>query len=246
MSISAKRGGAPLKIAQTLGEMVALALKLLSPEGGTKIVAGERIGRPAEDGYFPRGIMKNEYTPQTAAARGVEMLLAKIQGRAFETEVELPKFQNITPPPAMRKELGACEIALISDGGLVPKGNPHGIRGRGNLVWAVYELESFLPENYSPANYEIAHTGYYPARVLENPNRLIPVDILRDLEKGKSHREITPPLHSTSGNGVMQKRCEEMGKKSYRSMKKKGGRWGDIDFDLRDKHSLRGNDGSGD
>ena len=217
-----KTGRSTLKISQTLGEMATLALKLLSPEGGTKIVAGERIGRPAEDGYFPRGIMKNEYTPQTAAARGVEMLLAKIQGRAFETEVELPKFQSITPPSAMRKELGACEIALISDGGLVPKGNPHGIRGRGNLVWAVYDLESFLPENYSPANYEIAHTGYYPARVLENPNRLIPVDILRDLEREKVIEKLHPLFYSTSGNGAMQKRCEEMGEEILQEMKKKG------------------------
>ena len=164
-----KTGRSTLRLAQSLADMVNLAMKLISPEKGSTLVSGENIGRPSEDGYFLRGIMKNEYTPKTAAERGVDLLLAKLQGRPFQTEVELPKFESIQPPPPIRKEMGSSQIALISDGGLVPKGNPHGLKGRGNLVWAAYGIESFLPEDFSPSNYEVAHTGYYRVESSKTP-----------------------------------------------------------------------------
>ena len=172
-------------------------------------IVQERLAIPVVTGMF-------ETNP------GVDLLLAKLQGRPFQSEVELPKFQPIQPPPPIRKEMRFCQIALISDGGLVPKGNPHGLKGRGNMVWAAYEIEHFLPEDFSPSNYEVAHTGYYPSRVLENPNRLVPVDVLRELEGEGVIGRLHPFFYSTSGNGVIQKRCEEMGEEIVTELLEKG------------------------
>jgi glycine reductase len=100
---------------------------------------------------------------------------------------------------------------LISDGGLVPKGNPDGLSGRGNLRWTSYEIETFLPENFKSSDYEIAHTGYFPVQILEDPNRLVPVDVMRDLIKEGKVGKLHPSFFSTSGNATISRRCAEMG-----------------------------------
>jgi glycine reductase len=83
-------------------------------------------------------------------------------------------------------------------------------------------MDRFLPEDFSSSNYEVAHTGYYPSRVLENPNRLVPADVLRDLEKEGVIGKLHPFFYSTSGNGVIQKRCQEMGEEIVTVLLDKG------------------------
>lgn len=211
-----------LKIAESLSRMVKLGLKLISEKKEPKLVSATNIGMPLEDGYFPRGMVRNEFTEKTSAERAIDMLLAKLKGEPFQTELEITKFELIQPPAPVGKDLRLCEIALISDGGLVPKGNPHGMRGRGNLVWAAYEIDRFLPEEYSSTNYEVAHTGYYPVHVLENPNRLVPVDVMRELEREGIIRKLYPFFYSTSGNATASSRCREMGEEILRELKAKG------------------------
>jgi glycine reductase len=211
-----------LKVAENLRVMAELAMKVLSGGEGTRLVAREAIGRPSEDGYFPRGVVKNEYTEKTAAERGVDMLLAKLAGRPFETELPLPAEPGFTPAPPIKKPLSRCEIALVSDGGLVPKENPHGMRGRGNLVWAAYELDTFLPDNFASEDYYIAHTGYYSVYVLEDPNRMVPADTMRELEREGVIGKLHPLFYSTSGNGTVRNRCWEMGTEIVKSLQEKG------------------------
>ena len=51
------------------------------------------------------------------------MLLAKLKGLPFESEVPAPKFKTVAPPPAV-PDISKATIALVTDGGLVPVGNP--------------------------------------------------------------------------------------------------------------------------
>lgn len=215
-----KTGKSALVLVESLTNMVNLALKLISRKKRWKLVSGENIGNPSEDGYFPRGILKNEYTKKTAAERSVSMMLAKLLGKPFQSEVAPPTFKYIAPPPPI-KDLGSCEIALVSDGGLVPRGNPDEFSGRGNQVWSTYEIESFFPEECSSTDYEIAHTGYFQDEILENPNRLVPVDVLRDLEKKGIIGRIHPVFCSTSGNVTSSKRCSEIGEEIAEQLENK-------------------------
>jgi len=200
-----------VKMAESLKLMANLALKLTSKEKEGKLLSGEKIGRPEEDHYFPRGLIKNEIVDKTAAERSVEMLLAKLQERPFQTEAKRPELQPFYPSPPIGRDLSDCEIALISDGGLVPKGNPDRLRSRGNLIWAKYRIETFWPREFPAAALEVSHTGYFPVHVLEDPNRLVPVDILRDLEKEGIIGRLHPFFYSTSGCTTSQARCQEMG-----------------------------------
>jgi glycine reductase len=216
-----KTGNNSLKMKDDLAHMAGFALKLLSKGINAKLVSKETIGRPSEDGYFPRGILKNEYTQKTAAERSVDMLLAKLQGRPFESEVPVPGFEDI-PVPESVKNMGSCRIAVISDGGLVPRGNPDKMKGRGNQLLAVYDMESFLPENRSREGYEIAHTGYLPFEVMEDINRLVPIDALRELEKDNVIEKVYPRFFSTSGNVTSSKRCGEIGEEIADELKREG------------------------
>jgi glycine reductase len=205
-----KTGNSIRDMTESISHMTRLALKLISKEKGTHLVSRENLPRPDEYGYFSRVILRNEYTDKIAAERSIDKLLAKLRGEPFKSEVTLPKFEKVKPPAPL-KDPRTCEIILISDGGLVPKGNPDGLSGRGNLRWTSYEIETFLPENFKSSDYEIAHTGYFPVQILEDPNRLVPVDVMRDLIKEGKVGKLHPSFFSTSGNATISRRCAEMG-----------------------------------
>jgi len=217
-----KTGNSALNMAESMSHMTRLAFKLLSREKAMYLVSRENLPRPDDYGYFPRIILRNEYTDKSAAERSVDKLLAKLRAEPFESEVILPKFEKIEPPLPV-KNLVASEIILISDGGLVPKGNPDGLSGRGNLRWTKYEIETFLPEKFNSSNYEIAHTGYFPVQVLEDPNRLVPADVMRELVKEGKVGKLHPTFFSTSGNATVSQRCAEMGEEMGEEIRKRGG-----------------------
>jgi glycine/betaine/sarcosine/D-proline reductase family selenoprotein B len=147
--------------------------------------------------------------------------LLKLNGEPFESEVTGSKIETVNPAPPI-KDPSRCEIALASDGGLVPQGNPDGLASKANGRWATYELDTFLPETFDSSNYEIMHTGYFIHEVIENPNRLIPVDAIRDLVKAGKIGKLHNSFFSTSGGISAPRRCDEMGDEIGAEIKKRG------------------------
>jgi betaine reductase len=196
-------------------DMVRLAIRLVSGEREMRLVARENLPKPEEYNYFSRNLLRNEYCAKSIAERSVDNILAKIKGEPFETEVICEVFEKVPPPPPVI-DLSKCEIALISDGGLVPKGNPDRLSTRSNLKWGAYDIESLFHD------YELSHAGYLNDHVLERPDRLVPFDIMRELEKegkiGKLHRT----FFSTSGNCTVSQRCGEMGEEIGIELQKRG------------------------
>ncbi len=205
-------------MADSMNQMTKLAFRLISGEKESPLVSREALPRPEDFGYFPRVILRNEYTDKTAAERSIDKLLAKLKGEPFESEVILPKFEKVDPPASLQ-DFSQAEIALISDGGIVPKGNPAGLSGRGNLRWTTNEIEGFFPVDFKSSDYEIVHTGYFPVEVLENPNRLVPVDIMREMVNEGKIGKLHPTFFSTSGNATVSRRCAEMGNEMAAELK---------------------------
>jgi glycine reductase len=174
-----------------------------------KVLAKERIGRPAEEGYFPQGHLKTEASDKTAAERGVDMLLAKVKGQPFESELPLPKFDKVLPPPPLRN-LSTSTIALVTDGGLVPKGNPDKIQSLKATRFGSYSIKGLgILESQ---DYEVAHIGYDTAFIKQNPHRLVPVDVMRDLENEGVIGKLHETYFSTSGGGTTLESGKKMGK----------------------------------
>lgn len=217
----AQTGAHAAKMAEAINRMVNIARKVTAPAKGSKTLSGEQIGTPSEDMYFPRGVVKNVYTPQTAAARGLDMLLAKIKNQPFVSELIMPKYKTAVPPSPVR-DMASCTVALVSDCGLCPKGNPHGLSGRGNKVWCTYEIDDLFPETGPlPEYYDVVHTGYFAMDVLKNPYRLLPADILREMEREGVIGKFHPTYFCTSGNATVYQVCHDMGKEIATEIKKR-------------------------
>jgi glycine reductase len=116
-----------------------------------------------------------------AARRASDMLLAKLAGQPFETEVPLPKFDPPPPAPSPLIDLRNKVVALVTDGGLVPAGNPDGIESSAATRFGVYSIAGL--DRLDAANYEVSHGGYDNRYVKADPNRLVPVDAAREMEK---------------------------------------------------------------
>ena len=193
-----------------VSRMVALALKLAS---------NQRIGRPSDEGYFPRGWLDNEISDRTGAERAVSMLLKKIAGQPFETEVPRPIYDRVAPAPGIR-DISHARIALITDGGLVPKGNPDRIEPRTATRFGKYSFQG--KASLRPGEYEVSHVGYDSVFVREDPNRLVPVDVMRDLEKEGAFGSLHEEFYTTTGVANIVETMSRLGKKIAEELKAQG------------------------
>ena len=127
------------------------------------------------------------------------MLIKKIKGEEFVTEYPMPDFDRVEPNPAV-KDLSKATIALVTSGGIVPKGNPDRIESSSASKYGEYCLDGVM--DLTEETYETAHGGFDPVYCNEDSDRVLPVDVLRDLEKegviGKLHNY----FYSTVGNGT--------------------------------------------
>ncbi|MDD2574128.1 MAG: glycine/betaine/sarcosine/D-proline family reductase selenoprotein B, partial [Firmicutes bacterium] len=102
-----------------------------------KLARGEELKVP-EDGVIEKGIRKNIYRETRGSQRAVDMLIAKLSGQPFETEYPMPDFDRVTPNPAV-KDMGKARIALVTSGGIVPKGNPDSIEASSASKYGKYD-----------------------------------------------------------------------------------------------------------
>lgn len=164
-----------------------------------KLAKGEEIGLPEEEGYIPRGIRKNVFTDKRGAERAADMLLKKLKGESFETEYPMPNFDRVEPAPAV-KDLSEATIALVTSGGIVPKGNPDRIEASSASRYGKYDISNV--KTLTSDKYQTAHGGYDPTYANIEPNRVLPVDVLRDLEKEGKIGKLHNYFYSTVGNGT--------------------------------------------
>ena len=195
-----RTGASAREMAAALGAMLRLARKLL---------AGEPLGRPEAEGYFPRGQVVLEMAEHTAARRAVDMLLAKLGGTPFQSEIRLPKFST-TPAPPPVPDLSRAVVALVTDGGLVPKGNPDQVEPRAATKFGVYPIGS--ADALDAEQYDVTHAGYDNTSVRQDPNRLVPLDVARELEREGRIGRLHDHFISTTGVGTPLDRSRQLGR----------------------------------
>src|SRR5262245_11556253 len=124
---------------------------------GLKLARREPLGAPEAEGYFARGVTRNVPAEHIAAERATAMLLEKLAGRPVTSEVPLPTFAPV-PAPARVPDMRRATIALVTDGGLVPRGNPDGIEALAATRFGGYEITGLT--ELDPARYDNVHRGY--------------------------------------------------------------------------------------
>lgn len=175
-------------------------------EFAKRLVAGEPIADGKKEGYHGSGpaVVIDYSVP--APKRALDMLLRKYKKEPFATEVVMPNHENI-PVPVLDKPLDQITVAIVTDGGLVPKGNPDNQVPTNSKFFRIYDTNGV--DSLDAKDYEVSHQGYNNAFVLADPNRLVPVDALKTLQKEGKIGSMYSKFYSTAG--VMTPM--EMGKK---------------------------------
>lgn len=173
-----------------------------------KLLKGEAVGTPSEEGYIERGIRKNAFYEKLAAERCVDMFVAKLKGESFTTEYPMPVFDRVDPQPAV-KDMKHATIALVTSGGICPKGNPDHIEASSASKFGEYDITGI--NDLTSEGWCTAHGGYDATYADQDADRVLPVDVLRDLERegviGKLHNK----FYATVGNGTAVANAKRFG-----------------------------------
>jgi len=174
-----------------------------------KLGFGQEIGLPEEEGYFPRGIRVNRFASQTGAERAVDMLMAKLKGEPFKTEYAMPTFERV-PPSSAVKNMSSATIALVTSGGIVPLGNPDRIEAASASKFAEYNIDGV--NDLTADAYQTCHGGYDPVYANEDPDRVLPLDAMRDLEKEGAIGKLYDRYYVTVGNATSVANAQKFGR----------------------------------
>lgn len=162
-----------------------------------RIAAGEPIS--ADDGRVGRVPRRRREVQRSAAARAVDLALARLAGDREATEIPAGRFDAVTPAGPL-EDASSATIALLTEGALVPAGNPDRLESARATRWLSYPLEGTAV--LAPGEYECIHGGFSPGAANADPHRILPLDTARIFEQegrvGRLHGEYLV----TAGNGT--------------------------------------------
>lgn len=189
--------------ARGMGKAVPLMAKVL-----LKLLQGESLGSPTEEGLLEQGIRRNMFYDQAGAERAVDMLVKKLKGEAFSTEYKMPVFDRVTPRPAIVNMAGT-KVALVTSGGIVPFGNPDHIAASSAQNFGEYDISGV--DDLLEGKYQTAHGGYDQTYANQDPDRVLPIDVLRDMVKEKRIGSLHHLFYTTVGNGTAVANSKKFG-----------------------------------
>jgi glycine reductase len=140
--------------------------------------------------------------------RAVDLLLAKLNRRPYQNEI--PHFENqLHAIPNLAAGLKEATVALVTEGGLVPKGNPDRLESSRGSKYFKYSIDGC--SDLKAGEFEAMHTGYDTSKVDQDPDRIVPVDAMRALEKTHRFKKLHGHYFVTTGTGAMPSKMAELG-----------------------------------
>ncbi|MDF2548217.1 MAG: grdH [Anaerosolibacter sp.] len=180
---------------------------------GLKILNSEELKSADEEGYYGRGVRSQIWmeSPVPATDRVIDMLLKKVQGQPFKSELPIPPSDLIPIAPAIGLgDLSKLHIAVVTSGGIVPVGNPDRIQSASATKWGKYHIADKY--DLIGGEYQTIHAGFDPAAANADPDVIVPLDALRAYEKEGKIGGIHPYFYSTVGTGTTQAEAARMGR----------------------------------
>jgi glycine reductase len=147
------------------------------------------------------------------------MLLSKLAGRPFQSELPIPDFANVPPAPPVPNLSGAT-VALVTESGLVPFGNPDKLETWNASKWLKYSIAGL--DALRQGSYEAWHGGCDTTGTNDDPHRAVPLDAARALEKARIIGGLCDHYYVTTGNMANIKVMERMGREMAQDMKSHG------------------------
>lgn len=174
-------------------------------------------GREPEPGaYFPQGKRRLVVAAHSGAERAVEMLLARLRGQDVVTELPLPNFEKVPPAPAL-EDLAGATIVLGTEGGVTPVDNPDRIEMSMATKWGRYSLEGMA--GMDPAKFTANHGGYDNTAAKQDPNRVVPLDVMRELAADHKMGSLAEFFYTTAGNATTVDNATRFGQEIVRDIR---------------------------
>lgn len=162
-----------------------------------RIAAGEPL-RDA-DGRIGAAPRRNVLADSPAAERAVSLLAARLRGEREGGEVPVPRFERVDPAAPV-EDVCSATVALLTEGALVPVGNPGRLESARATRWLSYELDG---RDAAPAGEFVSvHGGFSTVAANADPNRILPLDVARELERRGAIGRLHDRYLVTVGNGT--------------------------------------------
>ncbi len=184
----------------------------------TKLMKNEEIGLPEEEGYISQGKRLTVLSDKRGSQRAVEMLINRLNNEEFKTELPMPVFDRVEPAAAI-KDLGKATIALVTSGGMVPHGNPDRIQSASAQKWGKYDVSG---RDALTGEYCTIHGGYDPVYANEIPDRIAPLDMLKEYQKEGVISSVFEYFYTTTGTGTSVGNAIKFGTEIGKELKEAG------------------------
>lgn len=186
-----------------------------------KVINKEKLLPADEEGYYGRGIRHQYWSDGElpAARRGVNMLLKKLAGEEYVTELPVPK-KDVVPIAPPIKDLKTAKIALMTTGGIVPVDNPDRIQSASATRWGKYDISQM--DRLKGGEFKTIHAGFDPAAANADPNVIMPVDVMKELLEEGEYGSLHDYFYSTVGTGTTQAEAERMAREILELIKADG------------------------
>ncbi|MBI4285816.1 MAG: glycine/betaine/sarcosine/D-proline family reductase selenoprotein B [Chloroflexi bacterium] len=182
----------------------------------SKLAAGPVIGPAGDEGYIPRGIRVDAVASKSGVERAIGMLLDKLAGRSFATEIPVESLEAIPVAPRITN-LKRSTLALMSTSGVVPAGNPDGFKLHKNTHWRKYPIAKL--DSMKDARWDVIHGGYNTTFMQDNPNFGVPLDVCREAQREGMFANLYPYCYVTPGSAGIFQDMETIGKQIALDMK---------------------------
>lgn len=161
---------------------------------------------PAEIHGIRKGRRINYFSQKNGAQRALDLLEKKIRGENYESEIPLPVYETVSAAPPVNN-LANARIALLTTGGIVPIGNPDHLPAATAKNYYHYPLW----DRESKGAHESVHAGFDPSYANQDPNRILPVDIMQELQEEGRFSKLLDHYYVTTGNSTSVSDAQRMG-----------------------------------
>ena len=185
-------------------------VKALTDFANKMLAGGKNEGAVAE-GYFVRGCRHEKFLEDvrenTAAYRGVQMLIKKMNKQPYQTELIIPEKDVVPIAPAIA-DLSKAVVAMVTSGGIVPVDNPDRIQSASATRWGRYDISGM--DRLESGVFKTIHAGFDPAAANADPNVIVPLDAMRAYEKSGKIGRLHNYFYSTVVTGTTEAEAKRM------------------------------------
>lgn len=189
-------GAVPVVASGEVARQMGVSLETLAA-AVRKVAAGESL--TAGDGRVGKVPRRNVTDEHTSAERAVSLVLARLGGDREATEVPLPRFDQVTPAQPVA-DVSQALVALVTEGALVPDANPDTLESARATRWLRYSLDG--KDALPTGEYRSVHGGFSTVWANEDPHRIVPLDVARQLEGEGAIGALHGEYLVTAGNGT--------------------------------------------